>query len=71
MRLMAMLPIPVVPVVVPFLQITPLAYLIRMQTIDGILQSSLICKVGIECLCSLDGIPEELVNDGKIGSSSI
>ena len=66
-----MLPIQIVPVVVPLLQIASFAYLIGVQAIDGILQGCLIGVVDVKSLSSLDGVSEEFVNDGQIGSSSI
>lgn len=66
-----MLPIQIVPVVVPLLQIASFAYLIGVQAIDGILQGCLIGEVDVKSFSSLDGVSEELAYDGEVGCSTI
>ena len=70
-RLVAMLPILVVPIVIPFQQIASLADVVRAQTIESCLQLLLIIAVDAQGFGSLDGVLEELADDGKVGGTAI
>ena len=64
MGLMAMMPVLVIPVVVPFHQVASLAYVVRTQTVEGCLQSLCVCLVDTQDLRTLDGVLEKLTDNG-------
>ena len=56
---------------VPFQQIASLADVVRTQTIESCLQLLLIIAVDAQGFGSLDGVLEELADDGKVGGTAI
>ena len=65
---MPMLEIPVIPVVIPFVQITHMSDGIGMQSGECLLNSFILLTKDLTCG---DGIDEQLADDGKVGSAAI
>ena len=71
MRLMTVVPILVFPIVIPLHQIASLTDVVRAQAAEGSLQLLLIIVIDAQDFCSLDGVFEELADDGEVGGSTI
>ena len=61
MALMAMLEVPIVPVIIPFVQITHVSDGIGMQSGEGLLDSLILLTKDLTCG---DGIDEQFADDG-------
>ena len=70
-RLMAVMPILVIPIVIPLHQVASLSDVVRTQAIEGCLQLLQVIAVDTQGFRSLDSVLEELTDDGKVGGSSI
>ena len=68
MALVAMLEVPVVPIVVPLVDVAHVADRIRMQTSQSLLYLLILLPKDLTCS---DGIDKQFADDGKIGGTAI